>query len=129
MKSKYSLQEKYSMIMECRTSGLTDFQWCRQRAICPSTFYGWVAQVRKQYTDIPGPLGRNNTRPAAKQDIVKLEIVDDPVAAAPEIPIRPQTSTPYTVEISVGGSTTIRLTNDVNVRLMSQILSSLGTSL
>lgn len=129
MKSKYSLQEKYDMIMECRTSGLTDFQWCRQRTICPSTFYGWVTQVRKQYTDIPDPLGRDSTRPAAKQDIVKLEIVDDPIADAPEIPVRPHTSTPYTVEISVRGSTTIRLTNDVNPGLMSQILSSLGTSL
>lgn len=47
-------KEQYHLVMECRSSGLTDHQWCREKGICPGTFYGWVRRLRqKGYQDIP----------------------------------------------------------------------------
>lgn len=34
--------EQYRLIMECRASGLTDYQWCLEHDIKPGTFYNWV---------------------------------------------------------------------------------------
>lgn len=31
--------ERYRLIMECRASGMTDYQWCIAHNIRPSTFY------------------------------------------------------------------------------------------
>ena len=46
--------EQYRLIMECRTSGLTDYQWCLEHNIKPGTFYNWVKRLRKKGCyDIP----------------------------------------------------------------------------
>lgn len=39
--------EQYRLIMECRSSGLSDFQWCNEHGIKPGTFYNWVKRLRK----------------------------------------------------------------------------------
>ena len=39
--------EQYRLITECRTSGLTDYQWCLKHDIKLGTFYGWVNRLRK----------------------------------------------------------------------------------
>ena len=50
-------KEQYRLVMECRSSGLTDHQWRREKGICPGTFYGWVRRLRqKGYQDIPEPV-------------------------------------------------------------------------
>jgi transposase-like protein len=41
-----SLDEKYHLIMECRSSGLTDKEWCEGKGIPQSTFYAWLKQVK-----------------------------------------------------------------------------------
>lgn len=41
-------KEQYRLVMECRSSGLTDHQWCREKGICPGTFYGWVRRLRQK---------------------------------------------------------------------------------
>ena len=40
--------KQYQPIMECRSSGLTDFQWCKEHGIHPGTFYNWVSRLRKK---------------------------------------------------------------------------------
>ena len=35
-------QEQYDIIMECRQSRLSDYQWCLEHNINPGTFYNWV---------------------------------------------------------------------------------------
>ena len=35
---RISFDELLSMILECRRSGLTDYQWCRENNIKPGTF-------------------------------------------------------------------------------------------
>ena len=48
--------EQFRLIMECRTSGLTDHEWCLQNDIKPGTFYNWVRRLRKKgYTEMNNP--------------------------------------------------------------------------
>jgi len=41
-------EEQYRLIMECRSSGLSDYQWCTEHDINPGTFYNWVKRLRKK---------------------------------------------------------------------------------
>ena len=61
-------EEQYKLIQECRASGLTDYQWCKQNDIHPGTFYNWVSRLRKRgYIDtelytksvVPAPLNQD----------------------------------------------------------------------
>ena len=125
--------EQYRLIMECRSSGLSDFQWCNEHGINPGTFYNWVRRLRKKSCyDIPPAAGWGNYKPSEPQDIVKLEIDDQPVLPK-ETPQLPDTlldhittgSMEATVEIKLG-STLIRISNDIDPALLSQIIRSVG---
>lgn len=35
MRKRITIQEKFELIMECRNSGLSDYQWCKQRGLSP----------------------------------------------------------------------------------------------
>ena len=70
--------EQYQLIMECRSSGLSDYQWCTEHNINPGTFYNWVKRLRKKACyDIPSATGRGGYKPALKPDVVKLEVISD----------------------------------------------------
>lgn len=70
--------EQYQLIMECRSSGLSDYQWCTEHNINPGTFYNWVKRLRKKACyDIPSATGRGDYKPALKPDVVKLEVIPD----------------------------------------------------
>ena len=47
--------EQYQLIMECRSSGLSDYQWCTEHNINPGTFYNWVKRLRKKLVMISPP--------------------------------------------------------------------------
>ena len=49
-------EQQLKYILECRNSGLTDYQWCQEHGIHPGTFYNWVSKLKKAgYADIPDP--------------------------------------------------------------------------
>ena len=54
-KSRVPKEEQLKLINECRTSGMTDIDWCREHGIAVSTFYYWVKQLRKEAAQIPAP--------------------------------------------------------------------------
>jgi transposase-like protein len=63
-------EEQYRLIMECRASGMTDYQWCTEHGIKPGTFYNWVKRLRKSgCTDIPAAV--RHCRPD-RQEIVQI---------------------------------------------------------
>lgn len=71
-------EQRFELVMECRSSGLTDYHWCKEHGIHPGTFYNWIARFRKQgYPNIPEPTGRTSKHKAVKQEVVKLEILPD----------------------------------------------------
>lgn len=45
--------EQFKLIMECRQSGLSDYQWCQANDINPGTFYNWISRLRKRGMVIP----------------------------------------------------------------------------
>ena len=47
MNKRVCKDDQIKLIMECRQSGLSDYQWCEQNGIHPGTFYNWVSKLRK----------------------------------------------------------------------------------
>ena len=129
-----SAEEQYNLIMECRSSGLSDQQWCLQHDINPGTFYNWVKRLRaRKCYDIPAATGRAGLTAAIKQDVVKVEILQDPSGHNHDAAISTNvTDTECTIhqmaapiEIHLNEAV-LRITNDIDPRLLSQILRSLG---
>lgn len=119
--------EQYQLIMECRSSGLSDYQWCTEHNINPGTFYNRVKRLRKKACyDIPSATGRGDYKPALKQDVVKLEVIPDqqstviPTAGNTGFPLG---ETSLAIEIMLGNAS-IKISNDVDPRLLSQILKT-----
>ena len=48
-----SLPQWQEIIQECRTSGMTDFAWCKEHRITASTFYKAVKRLRETACTIP----------------------------------------------------------------------------
>ena len=128
-------EEQYRLIMECRSSGLSDQQWCLQHDINPGTFYNWVKRLRaKKCYDIPAATGRAGLTAAVKQDVVKVEVLQDPSEHSRDATIfsnvidtecnLPQTET-APIEIHLNKAV-LRITNDIDPRLLSQIIRSIG---
>ena len=122
---------QYQLIMECRSSGLTDFQWCKEHGIHPGTFYNWVSRLRKKACrEIPESISKAAPSPA--QDVVRLNF--NPKAERPEsmFPVQPALGNPSRIselsariEISLGGAT-FRIANGADPAILEHILSLMG---
>ena len=117
--------QQFQLIMECRNSGLSDYQWCKKHGIHPRTFYNWVSRWRKTAADqIPAANYGHLEVPRPKQDVVPIDIVPErfPVQHTPYL------DNPHTLEIILG-SATIRVTNETDPQLLSRTLQILKGSL
>lgn len=77
-KVRVPMAEQIRLINECRQSGMTDADWCRENGIAVSTFYNWVSRCRKTAADqIPAPNYGHCEIPRLKQDVVPIDIVSD----------------------------------------------------
>ena len=45
LKHQAKLQTWSAAIQECRSSGLSVKQWCKQRAVTPTTYYRWEREL------------------------------------------------------------------------------------
>lgn len=72
-KSNYSPDQRLNMILDCRKSGLTDCQWCKQMGIPTGTFYGWVKSFKQKGLSLPDSTGK--TTVPIKQEVVKVDII------------------------------------------------------
>ena len=125
-------KEWMNVIIECRRSGLSDAEWCRQNEIPTSTFYNAVNRLRKKACRIPDPAA-SRTGPVldltspGPPDVVQ-------VCVKPEKPLAPvQESTTHLdnshrIEILLGNAC-IRISNGADPVLLSTILTSLGRAL
>ena len=79
----YSNAEKKRFIMDCRQSGLSDYQWCRENDINSSTFYNWVKKLRDVTCQeaLIGPVSSHQVTPV-RQDVVRVNILtkDEPTS-------------------------------------------------
>ena len=77
-KARVPMAEQIRLINECRRSGMTDADWCRENDIAVSTFYNWVSRCRKAVAEqIPPPNYGHLEVPRPKQDVVPIDIVPD----------------------------------------------------
>ena len=119
-------EEQYRLIMECRASGMTDYQWCIEHNIKPGTFYNWVKRLRQSgNVDIPAPAG--NKAPA-RQDIVEIHLRQPSVAMpASGMPSDASTGTslisgqPPVLELAMAGAT-LRIPQGTDPALLEQVL-------
>lgn len=59
-----SKPEQIKLIMECRKSGLPDYQWCRKQGINSGTFCNWVGKLQKAGYVLPDPAEGEMSMPA-----------------------------------------------------------------
>ena len=105
-KARVSMAEQVRLINECRKSGMTDADWCRENDITPSTFYNWLSRCRKIAADqIPQPSYGHSETPRQKQDVVPVSIVHDQPAEPQDI------SQPYAIRS--GNTPTVEITTSV----------------
>ena len=129
-------QDRFDLIMECRSSGLTDYQWLKENGISKSTFYHWISQFRKKgypnINEIPEPLKQSSPHKAQRQEVVKINVIPGRQEVleqnAPVYPVQPTSEMSPVIEITTG-SATVRLTNDASPELLAVVLRSLGGSI
>ena len=74
-KARVPMAEQLRLINECRQSGMTDADWCRENDIAVSTFYNWVSRCRKAAADqIPAANYGHLEAPRPKQDVFPLTL-------------------------------------------------------
>ena len=125
--------EQYRLIMECRSSGLTDYQWCLEHNIKPGTFYNWIKRLRqKGCFNIPSA---DHGRDPIKQEIVKINFQEPsaprleaeaisgsipyPASVSSEIPV---------IELFMSG-VTVRIPQGTDAGFLEQVLKTLGRTL
>lgn len=121
-------QRQYELIMECRSSGMSDAQWCLQQGINPGTFYNWVSKLRKQGYIFPESEAKSNATPNL-QEVVKVDLI--PCEESSQI-IEQNVSIPTISSESivaaelVMGNVTLRLYNNANEQLIEKTIQCIG---
>lgn len=120
--------EQIKLIMECRQSGLSDYQWCQRQGINAGTFYNWVSKLRKCGYTIPD--SNSKTEGAATvQDVVKVDLVREnvpgPVAGQNPLPLALNTEPVVAAEL-VAGNVTLRFFNGADQNLIRCAMQCLG---
>ena len=121
-------EDQLRLIMECRQSGLTDYQWCEQNGIHPGNFYNWVSKLRKQGYTFPESEAKSNALPNV-QEVVKVDLIPspDPSLQMEHNASLAETSDSPTVaaELCIGGIT-LRLFNGADEQLIQNTLRCIG---
>lgn len=134
MRAKYrSREEQIKLIMECRTSGLSDYQWCEQNGIKKSSFYNWVNRLRKSGYQLPDSESKKHFL-TTKQEVVKVELCSNELDTSSIIEeqntrtlesLTSNSNNQPAVEIQMGG-TTVKFYNNTNPDILKCTLEFLG---
>ena len=110
-------EEWFRIINECRRSGLSDSQWCKQHDIRDSTFFCAVSRLRKKAYAIPNRSKSIDvlSESLPKQDVVRIDIEPEPLQLSKPEPMQVMPATyldnSHTIEIDVHG---------INIRVFQQ---------
>ena len=121
-KARVPMTEQIRLINECRQSGMTDADWCRENGIAVSTFYNWVSRCRKTAADQIKAANYGHLEvPRPKQDVVPIDIVPDHIS---EQYTASQMQNSYldnlhTIEVDMK-DITIRISNDADPALLTR---------
>ena len=124
----YKRDEQIKLIMECRQSGLSDYQWCKQEGIKPGTFYNWVSKLRKSGYTFPDSETKN-IQTAVSQEVVKVNLLNSENA----IPVLEQNTCPLPTIHTSGiaaelmlGNISLRLYNGADPELIRNTIQCVG---
>ena len=121
-KARVPMTEQIRLINECRQSGMTDADWCRENDIAVSTFYNWVSRCRKAAANqIPPPNYGHCEIPRSKQDVVPIDIVPDhiPEQHTASQMLNSNLDNSHTIEVSMK-DITVRISNDADPVLLTR---------
>lgn len=120
--------EQIKLIMECRQSGLSDYQWCQRQGINAGTFYNWVSKLRKSGYTIPDSNSKSEGA-AVVQDVVKVDLLNEDISS----PVIEQNTRPLTLNTEpavaaelVVGNVTLRFFNGADQNLIRCAMQCLG---
>ena len=120
-KVRVPMGEQIRLINECRQSGMTDADWCRENDISVSTFYNWVSRCRKAAADrIPPPNYGHCEISRSKQDVVPIDIVSDHLTEQ-NTASQMHLDNSHTIEVSMN-DVIIRISNDADPVLLTRTL-------
>ena len=120
-KVRVPMAEQIRIINECRQSGMTDADWCRENDISVSTFYNWVSRCRKAAADqIPPPNYGHCEIPRSKQDVVPIDIVSDHLTEQ-NTASQMHLDNSHTIEVTMK-DTVIRIHNNADPILLTRTL-------
>ena len=124
-------EEWFRIINECRRSGLSYSQCCKQHDIRESTFFCAVSRLRKKAYAIPNRDKSIDILPDSlpKQEVVRIDIEPEPLQLSKPEPMQVMPATyldnSHTIEIDVHGIN-VRVFNSVDRELLKTVLSALG---
>lgn len=128
MNNRVCKEDQIRLIMECRKSGLSDYQWCEKNGIHPGTFYNWVSKLRKRGYTFPESEAKLNATPIM-QEVVKVDLAQckESGRVIEQNVSRPiaQSEPSVAVELSIG-NITLRLFNGADEHLIRNTLRCIG---
>ena len=120
--------EWFSLIQECRRSGMTDAQWCIANGVNRYSFYNAIKRLKACSYVIPSPHRSRDMHDFTvhnKQDVVRVDIVPDIPASGNLIPETiSHIDNSHMIEITFG-DVHISLSNGADPLLVSNTLSAL----
>lgn len=124
--SRFTLDERFSIITECRQSGLSDYRWCKEQGVAPGTFYSWVNQLKKAGYQVPDPANKDTYITAVKQEAVKVNVVPEASYISESKPEPRSKSAPMTLKI---GNASLEIPNHTDPLLLSKVIQFLRCEL
>ena len=124
--------QQFQLIMECRNSGLSDYQWCKEHGIHPGTFYNWVSRLRRKACcecEIPESISKAEPSPTPAQEVVRLNVHSKAENPESMLLCQPAPASPTgmadisaRIEISLD-NVTIRIANGTDPSILDRVLS------
>ena len=73
VRGEYRAQQWAMVVQECRSSGLTSREYCRQRGISEKSFYYWLRKFRGQMAEAAGPQIVQLESPVISTDMLQIQ--------------------------------------------------------
>ena len=73
VRDEYRAQHWAMVIQECRNSGLSNREYCRQRGIAEKSFYYWLRKLRSQMAEASVPQLVQLDPPVVSNDMLQIQ--------------------------------------------------------
>lgn len=116
MAKQHDDQYWMDLINRCRTSGLTDYEWCCQNNIPSSTFYYHVKMLRRKACSLPDPASADTS---VKQDVVQVFMAPEETNLIPSGLEQPSSFTALRINFQ---GICLELTNEASEKIIASTL-------